>query len=222
MISSSYVSFHDEIENLKKIFSKNGYRDRFVDKCIFRFLNKLYEKKQPVQTVPKKEVTIMLPFLGSISWKIKNDLVSSLKKAAPFCQLKIIFKTSRRLSSMFSFKDKIPLSLVSGVIYKYNCVMCNRHYVGSTKRYWEERLAEHLHISALTGKALNGLQVFAPLAHVRSDCCPETKISRENFKIIGYEKDPYLVQVKESIIISTSRPSLNNNVVSVPLSLFAS
>ena len=70
MISSSYVSFHNEIENLKKIFSKNGYRDRFVDKCIFRFLNKLYEKKQPVQTVPKKEVTIMLPFLGSTSWKV--------------------------------------------------------------------------------------------------------------------------------------------------------
>ena len=222
MICSSYKSFHNEIENLKKIFSKNGYRTRFVDKCIFRFLNKLYDKKEAVLTVPKKDVTIMLPFLGSISWKIKNDLLSSLKKAAPFCKLKIIFKTSRRLSSTFSFKDKIPSSLVSGVIYRYTCATCNRGYVGSTKRFWEERLAEHLHISALTGKPLNGLQVFAPLSHVRSDCCSESIISRDNFQIIGHEKDPYLVQVKESIIISSTRPALNNNVYSVPLNLFAS
>ena len=162
----------------------------------------------------------MLPFLGSISWKTKNDLFRSLKNAAPDIKLKIIFKTCRRLSSFFSFKDKLPKSLVSGVIYKYTCATCNRSYVGSTKRFWEKRLEEHIHISALTAKPLNGLQMFAPLAHVKSNCCSESKISRENFSIIGREKDSYLIQVKESIIISTTRPALNNNVVSVPLNLF--
>ena len=220
MISSSYQSFHNEIENLKKIFSKNGYRTTFIDKCIFRFLNKLYDKKESFLADPKKEVIIMLPFLGSISWKTKNDLFRSLKNAAPDIKLKIIFKTCRRLSSFFSFKDKLPKSLVSGVIYKYTCATCNRSYVGSTKRFWEKRLEEHIHISALTAKPLNGLQMFAPLAHVKSNCCSESKISRENFNIIGREKDSYLIQVKESIIISTTRPALNNNVVSVPLNLF--
>ena len=79
-----------------------------------------------------------------------------------------------------------------------------------------------MHVSALTGKPLNGMQVFTPLQHVRSNSCTETKISRENFQIIGHEKDKYLVQLKESILISTSRPQLNGNLYSVPLSLFAS
>ena len=54
MISSSYQSLHKEIENLKKIFSKNGYPIKFVDRCILKFFNKLYEKKDPVHTAPKK------------------------------------------------------------------------------------------------------------------------------------------------------------------------
>ena len=164
---------------------------------------------------------MLLPFLGTTSWKIKNDLIRSFRNIAPFCNLNIVFTTNRRMSSVFSFKDKFPISLMSGVIYKFTCAKCNLSYVGSTKRYWEKRLEEHLHISALTGKPLNGLQVFAPMNHVRSkNCCPDTHISRDNFTIIGREKDPYLVQVKESIIISTTRPSLNNNLVSVPMSLF--
>ncbi len=222
MISSTFQSLHKEIENLKKIFSKNGYPSKFADKCIFKFFNKLYEKKDPIPTVPKKELTMILPFLGTTSWKVKNDIIRSFRKLVPFCTLKIVYKTSRRLSSCFVFKDKFPKSLMSGVIYEYTCAKCNLSYIGCTKRYWEKRLEEHVHVSALTGKPLHGVQVFTPLQHVRSNCCPETKISRENFKIIGHEKDKYLVQLKESILISTSRPALNGNITSVPLALFAS
>ena len=138
----------------------------------------------------------------------------------PFCNLKIVYKTTRRLSSCFPFKDKFPKSLMSGVIYRYTCAECNLSYVGCTKRFWEKRLEEHLHVSGLTGKPLTGMAVFAPLQHVRSDSCPVRKISREDFSIIGHEKDPYLVQVKESIIIKTTRPKLNGNVASVPLHMF--
>ena len=136
----------------------------------------------------------------------------------PFAKVKLIFKSSRKLSSCFMFKDKIPHSLMSGVIYTFTCPGCNSRYIGSTKRFWELRLQEHLHISALTGKPLNGLQVFAPLQHVRS--CNGASISRDDFQIIGRESNPYLLQVKESIFIVTTKPKLNNNLVSVTLSLF--
>ena len=217
-ITSSYGSLHEEVENLKKIFARNGYSAKFIDRSIFNFFNKIYEKRTPVSTVPKKEFTMVLPFLGTTSWKVKNTLIRSFQEIAPFSKLKIVFKTSKRLSSCFAFKDKIPKSLMSGVIYKYTCAVCNHSYIGSTKRYWEKRLEEHLHISALTGKPLNGLQVFAPMLHTRS--CQGARISRDNFSIIGREKDPYMLQVKESILICTSRPHLNNNQVSVPIKLF--
>ena len=221
-ISSSYGSLHEEVKNLKKIFAKNGYPSRFVDRCIFNFFNKVYEKRTPVTTVPKKEFMLVLPFLGTTSLKIRNTIIRSFREFVPFSSLKIIFKSSKRLSSCFTFKDKIPKSLMSGVIYKYTCAGCNRSYIGSTKRYWEKRLEEHLHISALTGKRLHGMQIFAPMQHVRSSpSCHSTGMSRDNFSIIGRDNNPYILQIKESIFIGTSKPQLNNNLVSVPLHLFS-
>ena len=179
-------------------------------------------KRDPVHTVPKKELMMILPFLGTTSFKVKNELIRTFRKIVPFCSLKIVFKTSRRLSSCFLFKDRFPKSLLSGVIYKYTCAECNLSYIGCTKRFWEKRLEEHIHVSALTGKPLQGGMIYAPLQHVRSDACAARKISREDFSIIGNEKDKYLVQLKESILIKTSRPRLNGNTTSVPLALFAS
>ena len=105
-----------------------------------------------------------------------------------------------------------------GVIYNFTCAKCNLSYVGCTKRFWETRLQEHTHISGLTGKPLSGMQMFAPMQHVRAGC--HVKVNRDNFQIIGHEKDKYLVQLKESIIINTSKPKINGNLTSVPLHLF--
>ena len=73
VISSSYKSLHEEVERLKKIFAKNNYPSRFVDKCIFNFFNKVYGDRTPVVTVPKKEFTLFLPFLGTTSFKTKKQ-----------------------------------------------------------------------------------------------------------------------------------------------------
>ena len=163
---------------------------------------------------------VVLSFLRFTSWKTKNALIRSFRELLPFSKLKIVFKTTRRLSSCFSFKDKIPSSLMSGVIYKYTCAECNLCYIGSTKRYWEKRFEEHTHRSALTGKKLSGVQVYAPMQHMRSDSCCRDSMSRDEFTIIGREKNPYLLKVKESIFISTQKPVLNGQQTSVPLTLF--
>ena len=218
MINSSFSSLHKEIEILKNIFSKNGYPSKFVDKCIATFFNKLHEKKVIVHTVPKLDLMVVLPFLGTVSWKVKNDLLRTFKKNVPFCNLKVVFKTGQRLSSFFPFKDRFPKSLMSGVIYQFTCAKCNLSYVGCTKRFWETRLQEHTHVSGLTGKPLHGMQMFAPMQHVRAGC--HVNVERKNFKIVGHEKDRYLLQLKESIIINTTRTQLNGNITSVPLHLF--
>ena len=94
------------------------------------------------------------------------------------------------------------------------------YLVGCTKRFWEKSLEEHLHVSGRTSKPMTGMAVFAPLQHVKSGSCSVQKIFREDFTIIGHEKDPYLVKLKESIIIATSKPQLNGRETSVPLYLF--
>ena len=221
MINSSYQSLHKEIEELKNIFRRNAYPSSFFDKCVLKFFNKMYEKKLPVHTVPRKEVTMFLPFLGSTSWTVKKELTRAFRNILPFCKLKLVFKTSNRLSSLFSFKDKLPAALDSHVIYKYTCAICNDSYIGCTKRYWEKRLEEHTHVSGLTGNPLSGGTIYAPLQHVRKEKCgPSPKVHRENFEIIGRENNSYILQVKESILIYKFKPKLNGNQTSVPLYLF--
>ena len=221
MINSSYAGLHTEIEKLKKIFGKNGYPIRFIDKCISNFFNKMYQERETVHTVPKKEVSIILPFLGSISWKVKKELVNTISDCAGLCNIKVVFKSSNKLSSFFSFKDKLPKSLMSGVIYQFHCARCNLSYVGSTKRYWEKRLEEHLHISALTGKPLAGQAMFAPMQHVRRTCSHESPtMGRKDFRIIGRESNPFLLLLKESIFINKLNPEINGTETSVPLYLF--
>ena len=59
--------FHFEIEKLKEILSSNGYSNKFIDKSILKFMNKLYIKKPVVLTVSKKQLYLVLPFMGKMS-----------------------------------------------------------------------------------------------------------------------------------------------------------
>ena len=82
-------------------------------------------------------------------------------------------------------------------------------------------MEEHTHISGLTGKSLNGMQVFPPLQHVRSQSCGFNRVNRGDFEIIGHENNFKLLQLKESILIKHQKPELNGNQTSVPVYLFA-
>ena len=78
-----------------------------------------------IHTVPKRQFQIVLPFLGSISGKVQKNLKSLARRYLPSSDIVVIFKSPSRLSSVFNFKDKLPLYLVSGVIYKYTFMLAN-------------------------------------------------------------------------------------------------
>ena len=74
-----YTSFHLEIKNLSEILKKNSYPSRIIEQSIRSFLNKLHVPKKVIPTVPKKELFIVLRYLGTLSSiqfkaKIKNLL----------------------------------------------------------------------------------------------------------------------------------------------------
>ena len=41
--SSFYHSLHEEVENLQNIFTKNGYKMKLIDRCVKKFLNKIFD-----------------------------------------------------------------------------------------------------------------------------------------------------------------------------------
>ena len=43
-LSSDFFKFHHEVDKLRKILSKNAYPQKFIEKCIQKFLNNVYSK----------------------------------------------------------------------------------------------------------------------------------------------------------------------------------
>ena len=164
----------------------NGYPIRLLDKIISKFLDKSFKKRVTITTASKKTLRLVLPYLG------RNKRLNKLfKKQLPSGKLEIVFKTTQRMFSCFKFEDAIPRSLLSGAIYEYKCPRCNSRYIGSTYRYWEKRLEEHLPMSALTGKPVKGLQSFAPMLHAKCKCSINN--SSDDFRIIVKEKGWHLM-----------------------------
>ena len=179
---SDFSKFHLEIETLKKILLKNEYSEKMIDTCISKFLNKLFVTKPRVLTVPKKELNITLPFLGSNSYLLKAKLTKSSQKHIKFCKLNVVFKTSTRLRNFFRFKDKIPEPLLSCLIYKFTCGSCNASYIGKTYRHMKVRVSEHQGVSPRTGKALKGTMSTSVRDHML--IC-DHKVVREDFSLLG-------------------------------------
>ena len=117
----------------------------------------MFPKKQVSQkilehAVPKKELFMVLTYLGKPSLCLRTRLQKSINSNISFCKIKIIFKSSKRLPNFFRFKDKTPWCLRSNIVYKFTCGRCNATYSGETCRQFKVRVGEHSGISPLTNK----------------------------------------------------------------------
>ena len=194
----------------------------FLDQCVKVFLDKIFITKAIVLTVPKKELKICLPFLGKQSLRVRTSLNKYISKNFPFCKLRVIFNSSNRLRGFFSFKDKIPISVRSHVLYRYVCDDCNAIYLGKTRRHYGVRVFEHLGISLLTHKKYTfnprNSNNSAILNHIN---CNSTCVGKEeNFKIIGSSDTDFTLSIKESLLIHKDKPKLNISDRSMPIYLF--
>ena len=57
---SNMSKFHFEIDKLKEIPLPNKYSNKFIDKCISKFMNKSNIKKPVILMVPKKQLYSVL------------------------------------------------------------------------------------------------------------------------------------------------------------------
>ena len=120
-ICCDFKTFHFEIDHLKTILIKTYYPLNFIDLCIKSFLNKLYTPKVVVPNVPKRNVFVKLPSLGSTSFQIRKKLQKLFSDKLMSCNLKIVFTSPVRVKSFFTFKDNLPKILLSGLVYQYKC-----------------------------------------------------------------------------------------------------
>ena len=87
-----------------------------IDQCMKKFFEKFYVPKQIVPRVPKKELLVVLRYLGIFSFDLRKLLYKSVSKSLPQWNIKVILQSKNRLSSFFKLKDSIPLHLRSNLI----------------------------------------------------------------------------------------------------------
>ena len=107
------------------VLLQNGYPQGVITFNINDVLNKSKNKpNNPVQaTVPKKDILIVLPYLGFHSNQVTKRLKSCVYNLYFFVNLKIIFQNTRRIKSFFPYKDRLNRSQRSKVIYSAGTVM---------------------------------------------------------------------------------------------------
>ena len=210
-VVSDFSRFHSEVCHLKKILKKNAFPIKFIDSCIKNVLNKRLTEKPVTLAAEKKDLVIVLPFLGKLSLDLRTRLRNSISKNLPFCKIRVIFKSSTRISNFFQFKDKMPYCLCSNVVYKFLCGRCNATYYGETCRHLSVR------VSPLTGKKSKSKNSTAVKDHML--LCDHI-VSNGDFKILATSDSDFHVKVKESLLISRDEPILNKNATSLPLYLF--
>ena len=206
-ICSNWTQFHTELTFLKGIFQNNGYPENVIDKCFKKFLNN-------IQT---KGLFLVLPYLERIYLQTRTKLQQALKGVLNCCKLEIVFKCQTRLSNSLHYKDPIPKDLISGVVYKFQCGLCNDSYYGESIRHFDIRSGEHTGVSPLTGKKVKPSNSSAICDHLlHCNLLP----SFDNFSVLAHENKKYLLEIKESLPIMRDKPSLNRNINSAPLYLF--
>ena len=72
------------------------------------FLDKLYVPTQLIPTVPRKELLMVLPFVGKSYMSMRTRLYKSVSKLLPHSNIKVVCQSKKRLSNLLKFKDSVP------------------------------------------------------------------------------------------------------------------
>ena len=179
-IASSLTIFDEDLQVLRRKFLKNGFPSGLFDNTVGNFLNKQYLPEEKRCTVPKRVVTMVLPYLGPLSIVIRRRLRRLIVKYYPLLEFNIVFKRGRTIKSMFCYKDKFPIRCRSRLVYHIQCEACgpSAAYVGKTVNTLYERFYGsngHLHPSTKSS---------ALLEHLSQDLDPKCEFNPENIKAL--------------------------------------
>ena len=153
-ISSNESFFARELDFLILFFQKNSFPHQVVQKLFKKTLQNIYNPKPLCSTVERKLIFINLPYLGKDSFIIKKNVKLLISRFYPQVKPIFCFRTSFTIGSLFRVKDRIPLDLMSSVVYLYSCGQCASSYVGQTSKQLIVRVSQHKGCSFRTDNPL--------------------------------------------------------------------
>lgn len=197
-----------ELKIIKLIAHNNGYSSATINKLHSDIKKKYSDKNSHMLTTnstlaqisPQNSVKyVCIPFIGKVSYQIANIFRAK--------NIRISFSTNNKIKDklIHNLNLKTDLHHKSG-IYKLNCSVCPKFYIGQTGRSFKIRYREHM--DALRLKNLNK-STFA--THMAEHGETELNIE-ENLKILHFAEKGMQMNLLEEIEIYSH---INNNPESI-------
>ena len=169
-------------------------------------------RKKTVVSHLKKDVILVLLYLGLQSDAITRRLKSCVIKFYGFVNIRVVFQnTSRILKSFFPYKDRFNRSQKSKIVYKAGCWDCDAFYIGKTKRRLHDRKTEHFKALTQIGHASAVAEHSISTGH---------NIKWDHFEILASGQCDLQCKMKETLLIRDLKPALNENVGSENILLY--
>jgi len=112
-----------------------------VRNSIRDFIRKNKVEKQIVELAQKPIVYLVLPYFTDDLKKLISDLI---RDSFPQVNFRLMFKAHDTLGNHFNFKDRTSKEMVSKIVYRLNCLDCDKFYVGQSIRHLGKRKEEHM------------------------------------------------------------------------------
>jgi hypothetical protein len=144
-ICSTEQDLKKEVVKIKQVLYKNEYPPKVVTNTIQKFFESKKNPKTKRDTsydVPKKKVFLVLPYYKGAD-SVKKEITNLVQSSFPQVDLRFAFKSHSTISRNFSFKDGIDKDMKSKIVYRINCLDCEKFYIGKTKRLFKQRKIEH-------------------------------------------------------------------------------
>ena len=207
------------VSDLKNSLLQNGYPRGVINYNVNEPSNDVLHKhkdrpSQSTLTVPKRDVILVLPYLGLHSDAITRRLKSCVNKFYGFVNLRavrVVFQNTRRIKSFFPYKDRFNRSQKSKIVFKASCWDCDTFYIDKTKRKLHDRKTEHF-------KALSQIGHASAVAEHSISTGHNNKW--DHFEILASGQCDLQCKTKETLLIRDLKLALNEFVGSENLLLY--
>ena len=196
-ICSNQTKLDQEINNLRNIFSKNGYPKHFFEKVV----RENTQTNNETSDTTSNDFILKIPYVGKPSTTFSNKM-KKLVQMEFNKEIRTVYQTDK-VGNYFALKDKTPQTILPKVVYQFICPSDSEtKYIGYTNRSLGERVKEHLR----GGTAISD--------HIGSCAdCSNTKITIDNFNVLKKCRTNYETMIFEAIFIKRFKPSLNHQLI---------
>ena len=201
-ICSNYELYLKEVQKLRLIFNNNGYSNWFIDNTLKKFEEQSAAKNKSQKTEKDFFFTLGLPYFGNSSRQFAKKLSVLIKRK--FDVDINVYYTTFKTGFYFQLKCSTPLSLMSNVVYKFNCSCdADLSYIGMTTRHLSVRVREHLHskVRSAVGKHIDNCHM-----------CKQKPVGVKDFKIMRACSTEYNTKIQEALLIKKCNPKLNSQL----------